>query len=53
MDYGLDIEIVPTCIVVPEGYRLGLWVRGKDYEYQALSMSTVRVSITPRGERVG
>ncbi|HWL49500.1 MAG TPA: CocE/NonD family hydrolase C-terminal non-catalytic domain-containing protein, partial [Acidimicrobiia bacterium] len=32
--YELDIEVVPTCIVVPEGYRLGLWVRGKDYEYR-------------------
>lgn len=31
--YRLDVEIVPTCIVVPEGYRLALWVRGKDYEY--------------------
>jgi len=29
----LDIEIWPTCIVVPAGYRLGLTVRGKDYEY--------------------
>jgi predicted acyl esterase len=29
----LDIEIWPTCIVVPEGYRVGLTVRGKDYEY--------------------
>ena len=29
----LDIEIWPTCIVVPAGYRLGLSVRGKDYEY--------------------
>lgn len=31
--YPLDIEFVPTCIVVPPGYRLGLWIRGKDYEY--------------------
>ncbi|MGH9245237.1 MAG: CocE/NonD family hydrolase [Acidimicrobiales bacterium] len=31
--YALDIEIVPTCIVVPPGYQLGLWVRGRDYEY--------------------
>jgi hypothetical protein len=31
--YQLDIEIVPSCIVVPPGYRLALWVRGKDYEY--------------------
>ncbi len=32
--YELDIEIVPTCVVVPEGYRLGLWIRGRDYEYR-------------------
>jgi predicted acyl esterase len=30
---GLDIEIWPTCIVVPAGYRLALTVRGKDYVY--------------------
>ncbi len=29
----LDIEVWPTCIVVPRGYRLGLSVRGKDYEH--------------------
>jgi predicted acyl esterase len=29
----LDIEIWPTSIVVPKGYRLALTVRGKDYEY--------------------
>jgi uncharacterized protein len=28
----LDVEIWPTCIVVPPGYRLALSVRGKDYE---------------------
>jgi hypothetical protein len=28
----LDVEIWPTCIVVPEGYRLAFTVRGKDYE---------------------
>jgi len=31
--YELDIEIWPTCIVVPAGYRIGLTVRGRDYEY--------------------
>jgi predicted acyl esterase len=30
--YELDIEIWPTSIVVPPGYRIGLAVRGKDYE---------------------
>ena len=33
----LDIEIWPTCIVVPAGYRVGLSVRGKDYEYGGAS----------------
>jgi len=29
----LDIEVWPTSIVVPPGHRVGLTVRGKDYEY--------------------
>jgi len=33
----LDIEILPTSIVVPAGYRVGLSVRGKDYEYGGAS----------------
>jgi predicted acyl esterase len=32
--YQLDIEIWPTCIVVPAGYRLGLNIRGSDYVYK-------------------
>lgn len=31
--YELDVEIWPTCIVIPPGYRIGLSVRGKDYVY--------------------
>jgi predicted acyl esterase len=31
--YEVDVEIWPTCIVVPRGYRIGLSVRGKDYFY--------------------
>ena len=31
--YELDIEIWPTCIVVPAGHRLALSIRGKDYVY--------------------
>ena len=33
----LDIEIWPTSIVVPAGYRIALSVRGKDYEYGGAS----------------
>jgi predicted acyl esterase len=29
----LDIEIWPTSIIVPAGFRIGVTVRGKDYEY--------------------
>lgn len=31
--YQLDVEIWPTSVVVPAGYRVALTVRGKDYEY--------------------
>jgi hypothetical protein len=31
--YELDIEIWPTCIVVPKGHRIALSVRGRDYIY--------------------
>jgi predicted acyl esterase len=34
---ALDVEIWPTSIVVPAGYRIGLTVRGKDYVYQGPS----------------
>ena len=30
----LDVEIWPTCLVIPAGYRIGLNVRGKDYVYK-------------------
>jgi uncharacterized protein len=33
----LDIELWPTSIVVPAGYRIGLSIRGKDYEYGGAS----------------
>jgi predicted acyl esterase len=29
--YEVDVEVWPTCIVLPKGYRLALSVRGKDY----------------------
>jgi predicted acyl esterase len=40
----LDIEIWPTCIVVPLGYRIALTVRGKDYEYagEAATLSNMK-----------
>jgi predicted acyl esterase len=31
--YELDIEVLPTCVVVPKAHRLALTVRGKDYQW--------------------
>lgn len=31
--YELDVEIWPTSIVVPRGYRLGLTILGRDYDH--------------------
>ena len=33
----LDVEIWPTSIVVPAGYRIGITIRGRDYEYGGAS----------------
>ncbi|MGO8907746.1 MAG: CocE/NonD family hydrolase [Bradyrhizobium sp.] len=33
----LEVEIWPTSIVVPAGYRVALTIRGKDYEYGGAS----------------
>ena len=32
--YEVDVEIWPSCIVVPAGHRIALTIRGKDYEYE-------------------
>ena len=31
----LDVEIWPTCIIVPPGYQIALTIRGRDYEYDS------------------
>jgi len=31
--YEVDVEVWPTCIVVPPGHRIALTVRGRDYVY--------------------
>jgi uncharacterized protein len=45
----LDIEIWPTCIVVPPGYRIGLSVRGKDYEYDGTDAALPHAAYPMRG----
>ncbi|MDW7740092.1 MAG: CocE/NonD family hydrolase [Bacillota bacterium] len=31
--FELDVELWPTCIVIPKGFRIGFSIRGKDYIY--------------------
>jgi len=34
---ALEVEIWPTCVVVPAGYRIGLNIRGRDYEWEGVA----------------
>ncbi len=45
----LDIEIWPTCIVVPKGYRMALSVRGKDYEWAGAAAHLSNIKNPMRG----
>ena len=45
----LDIEIWPTCIVIPKGYRLALTIRGKDYEWQGPAATLSNMKHPMRG----
>jgi uncharacterized protein len=39
--YELDVEIWPTCIVVPKGYTVKLSIRGHDYVYEDAPPATL------------
>jgi hypothetical protein len=45
----LDVEIWPTCIVVPAGYRIGLAIRGKDYEWAGAAATLSNMKHPMRG----
>jgi predicted acyl esterase len=45
----LDIEIWPTCIVVPAAYSVALTIRGKDYEYGGTPVVAPHVPYPLRG----
>jgi uncharacterized protein len=45
----LDVEIWPTSIVVPPGYRLALSVRGKDYEYDGTDAAPPHAPYSMKG----
>jgi len=39
------VEIWPTCIVIPPGYRLALSVRGTDYDYGETAQSAANLMV--------
>jgi uncharacterized protein len=47
--YRLDVEIWPTSIVVPAGYRIALTIRGKDYEYEGEAATLSNMKNPMRG----
>ena len=46
---ALDIEIWPTCITVPAGYRLALSIRGRDYEHDDAAATLSNMKHPMRG----
>jgi len=46
---ALDVEIWPTCIVVPKGWRVALTVRGKDYEWEGEATTLSNMKNPMRG----
>jgi predicted acyl esterase len=47
--YELDIEIWPTCIVIPAGYRLGLSVLGRDFDHGLTAATMGSTGLGMRG----
>lgn len=45
----LDVEVLPTSVVVPPGYRIGLSVLGKDYEHAGEGASLSNMKNVMRG----
>jgi uncharacterized protein len=45
----LDVEIWPTSIVIPSGYRLALSIRGKDYEVNGKDIALPNAPYPMRG----
>ena len=45
----LDVEIWPTCIVVPKGYRVALTIRGRDYEWEGEATTLSNMKNPMRG----
>ncbi|TWH44231.1 CocE/NonD family hydrolase [Rhodococcus rhodochrous] len=47
--YEVDIEIWPTCIVLPPGYRMALTIQGHDYEYGGAPAQLSNLAVELRG----
>jgi predicted acyl esterase len=45
----LDVEVWPTCIVIPKGFRFGVSIRGRDYESMGEPLSVPGFKYTLTG----
>jgi predicted acyl esterase len=45
----IDVEIWPTCIVVPAGHRIALSIRGRDYEHDGAAATLSNMKNPMRG----
>jgi predicted acyl esterase len=45
----VDVEIWPTCIVVPKGWRVALSIRGRDYEHDRAAATLSNMKNPMRG----
>lgn len=46
---ALDVEIWPTCVVIPKGYRIGLKVLGRDYEWEGAASTLSNMKFPMKG----
>ena len=49
--YEVDVEIWPTCIVIPAGYRLALTVQGADFDHRLEGVPIGNTGRVMRGVR--
>lgn len=47
--YDLDVEIIPTSVIIPAGYRFGISIRGRDFELPGDGPWPVGLGVTFRG----
>lgn len=48
----LDVEVWPTCIVVPAGYRIGVTISGADYQHDVTDVPGAKYTMRGTGPHI-